>query len=116
MIAKILFGCLFIIAGISHFRFTGTYQRIVPPMLPQPRLIVLISGGIEFLLGVALLIPAGTRLAAWGLIALLVAVFPANVYMTMHPELFPKLSVWILWVRLPLQAVLIAWAYIYTRA
>ncbi len=116
MIAKFMFGCLFIVAGFGHFGFTGAYQRIVPPVFPQPRLIVLISGVAEILLGAALLVPVTTRLAGWGLIVLLVAVFPANVYMALHPELFPRIPVWTLWVRLPLQAALIAWAYLYAKA
>ena len=115
MIGKILFGSLFVVAGICHFRFPSVYARIVPPSLPQPRLLVLVSGLIEILLGILLMVPLSTRLAAMGLIALLIAVFPANVYMTMHPELFPRIPVWALWLRLPLQAVLIAWAARYLK-
>ena len=115
MIAKLLFGCLFVAAGVSHFRFTSVYLRIMPPLLPQPRLLVQISGAIEIFLGLLLLVPAWTRMAAWGLVTLLITVFPANVYMTMHPERFPRLPVWLLWVRLPLQGVLIAWAWRYAK-
>ena len=115
MIGKWLFGFLFIVAGISHFRLTDVYLRIVPPLLPSPRLIVQVSGAIEIFLGLLLLVPAWTRLAAWGLIALLIAVFPANVFMTMHPERFARVPVWLLWVRLPLQGLLIAWAWRYTK-
>ena len=102
-------------AGISHFRFTSAYLRIMPPLLPQPKWLVHISGVIEVVLGLLLQVPAWTRLAAWGLIALLIAVFPANVFMTMHLERFPRLPVWLLWARLPLQGVLIAWAWRYAR-
>ena len=115
MIAKVLFACLFVAAGISHYRYTGFYLRIMPPLLPQPRLLVLASGAAELLLGLLLLFPASTRLAAWGLVVLLIAVFPANVFMTMHPERFPRIPEWLLWVRLPLQGVLIAWAWRYTK-
>ena len=115
MIAKLLFGCLFVVAGVCHFRFTSVYLRIMPPLLPQPRLLVQLSGAVEILLSLLLLTPAWTRLAAWGLIALLIAVFPANVYMAMHPERFPRFPGWLLWGRLPLQGVLIAWAWRYAR-
>ena len=116
MIAKLLFAGLFVVAGVSHFLRTGVYLRIMPPQLPHPRLLVHLSGIVEILLGLLLLIPACTRPATWGLITLLIAVFPANVFMTMHPERFPRIPVWLLWVRLPLQGGLIAWAWRYTKA
>ena len=115
MIGKWLFSVLFVVAGISHFLRPGVYMQIVPPMLPYPKLIVQISGAMEIFLGLLLLIPAWTQLAAWGLIALLVAVFPANVFMTMHPDRFARIPLWLLWVRLPLQGLLIAWAWRYTK-
>ena len=115
MTAKPLFACLFVVAGISHFRYPDIYLRIMPPLLPQPRLLVLASGAAEVLLGLLLLFPASARPAAWGLIALLVAVFPANVFMTMHPERFARIPEWLLWVRLPLQGLLVAWAWRYTK-
>ena len=90
-------------------------MRIVPPLLPDPKLVVQISGAIEIFLGLLLLAPAWKWLAAWGLIALLIAVFPANIFMTMHPERFARVPVWLLWARLPLQGLLIAWAWRYTK-
>ena len=115
MLAKFLFAGLFVAAGISHFRYPGIYLRIMPPLLPQPRLLVLASGAVEILLGLLLLFPASSRQAAWGLVALLIAVFPANVFMTMHPERFGRIPEWLLWVRLPLQGLLVAWAWRYTK-
>ena len=115
MFAKFLFACLFVAAGVSHFLYPGMYLQIMPPLLPQPRLLVLLSGAVEILLGLLLLLPASTRPAAWGLIALLIAVFPANLFMTMHPERFPRIPEWLLWARLPLQGGLIAWAWLYTK-
>jgi uncharacterized membrane protein len=76
---------------------------------------VLISGVFEILGGVALLIPRSQVAAAWGLIALLVAVFPANVHMALHADAYPEIPAALLWARLPFQAVFIAWAYWYTR-
>lgn len=113
---KWLLGLLFILAGINHFVHPGFYVAIMPPYLPWHLELVYLSGLFEVLLGVLLLIPRTTALAAWGLVALLVAVFPANVHMAMNPELFPGISPVILWGRLPLQGVFIAWAYWYARA
>ena len=93
---------------------TDVYMKIMPPYLPYHRALVLLSGVFEVALGLLLLVPATSRLAAWGLIALLVAVFPANVFMYQHPEKF-ALSPTLLLLRLPLQGVLILWAYAYTR-
>jgi len=108
------FAALFVAAGVAHFARPDVYLRIMPPYLPYGRALVLLSGGFEVVLGLLLLVPATSRLAAWGLIALLVAVFPANVHMYLHADRFP-LSPTLLLLRLPLQAVLIFWAYAYTR-
>lgn len=111
-----LFGLLFVLAGVNHFLRPAFYVRIMPPYLPWHLELVYLSGVFEVLLGAMLLVPRTTRLAAWGLIALLVAVFPANIHMALHPELFPEIPAAALWLRLPLQGVLIAWAFWYTRA
>ena len=73
------------------------------------------SGALEIALAVSLLIPRLTSLSAWGLIALLIAVFPANIHMALHPDLFPEFNPTMLWLRLPLQFVLIAWVYCSTQ-
>ncbi len=87
----------------------------MPPFLPLHRELVYVSGVAEVALGVLLLIPRWVVWAGWGIISLLVAVFPANVHMAMHSNLYPSLSSLGLWVRLPVQGLLIAWAYWYTR-
>lgn len=115
-ILKGIFALIFIAAGILHFAVSEKFLRIVPPVLPFPLLLVYLSGVFEIILGVALLIPKYTRLAARGLIALLIAVFPANIYMALNASLFPDISPLLLYLRLPLQFVLIAWAYWFTRA
>ena len=99
---------LFVGAGLLHFIRPETYLRIVPPALPAPRLLVLLSGAAEVAGGLGLLLPATRRWAGWGLLALLVAVFPANVYMMglAGPLHIPA---WVLWARLPLQPLLM-WA------
>ena len=114
LVGKLLFAALFVVAGVAHFRATGFFLRIMPPYLPYPRELVLISGAIEILLGVTLLIPATSRTAAWGLVALLIAVFPANIHVYLHRDQFP-LPFAVHLLRLPAQGLLIWWAYAYTR-
>ncbi|NOK20456.1 DoxX family protein [Corallococcus carmarthensis] len=113
-ILQYVLALFMVVAGVNHFLKPRMYMRIMPPSLPRPRELVLVSGVAEVLLGIFLLVPATTRLAAWGLVALFVAVFPANLYMAQHPEHFRKIPRALLWLRLPLQAVLILWALWYT--
>ena len=103
--------------GIIHFVKPAPFVKIMPPQLPYPLELVYISGFFEILGGIGLLIPLVSVAAAWGLIALFIAVFPANINMTINDiELdgIPYNPV-LYWVRLPLQAVLIGWAWWYTR-
>jgi len=111
-----LLGLFLIVAGCSHFLNSDFFVSIMPPYLPWHLFLVYLSGIFEIALGILLLVPAFTQIAAWGLIALFIAVFPANIHMALHSELYPTLSPIALWVRLPFQAVLIAWAYWYTRS
>jgi uncharacterized membrane protein len=106
-----------ILAGVMHFVAPKGFIRIVPRWLPAPAALVAVSGIFEVLGGVGLLVPATQRLAAWGLIALYVAVFPANVNMAVNriPLGRRPMATWMLWARLPLQLVLIAWAWWFTR-
>ena len=113
-ILRILFALFFVGAGINHFAMTGFYLRMMPTYLPWPLELVQITGVAEVVLGGLLLIPAKAPAAAWGLILLLIVVFPANVQMALHPETFPEFGRTALWLRLPLQGVLIAWAWWYT--
>lgn len=115
LVGKWLFGVLFVVAGILHFVAPGFYLKIMPPYLPLHRELVFASGVAEVGLGLLLLIPRTSRFAAWGLIALLIAVFPANIYAYQNRESFPQLSPLAHLLRLPLQGVLIFWAYLYTR-
>lgn len=106
-----LIAAIFVAAGVAHFVWPGVFERIVPPYLPAPTLLVYVSGAFEILGGVGVLIPGVREWAGWGLIFLLIAVFPANVYMAMEPDAFSDIPRWILYLRLPLQFVLIAWIY-----
>lgn len=115
LILKYLLCVFYVLAGVNHFINPGFYLKIMPPYLPWHLFLVYASGVLEIVLGCIILWPSLTRIAAWGLIALLIAVFPANIHMAINPELYPEISPLALWLRLPLQAVLIAWAYWYTR-
>ncbi len=102
-------------AGANHFLRTETYVGIMPPWLPWHRPLVLLSGLLEIAGGLAVL-PRRTRPAAgWFLVALLAAVFPANLHMALHPEAYPEIPAWALYLRLPLQGVLAWWAWWATR-
>lgn len=115
---KTTFQCLLAIfmigAGTMHFMNPKFYMTIMPPYLPFHLGLVYLSGFFEVLLGVLLLVPRFTRLAAWGIFALLIAVFPANIYLYQHQELLPA-SPMVHFLRLPLQAVFLLWAYWHTR-
>ncbi len=109
-VSLVLLAALFVGAGVMHVVKPRLFEAIVPPSLPAPRALVLVSGAAEILGGLGLLVPAVRPWAGWGLVALLVAVFPANLYMARESERFRRLAPrWALLLRLPLQAVLIAW-------
>lgn len=105
----------FVAAGVNHFANPDFYVQMMPPWLPAHLELVYLSGAFEILGGAGVLVPRARGAAGWGLVALLVAVFPANLYMASNPELFPDLSQTALYLRLPLQVVLIAWALWATR-
>lgn len=114
-VLKYLLAIAFVAAGALHFIWAEFYLRIMPPVLPTPLFWVYLSGIFEIILGVLLLIPKYAPVAAWGLVALLVAVFPANIYMATNASLFPEFNSILLYLRLPLQFVLIALAFWFTR-
>jgi uncharacterized membrane protein len=106
-------------AGVNHFLAPAPYAAMIPASFPSHLALVYVSGVAEVLggLGLMLIVPATRRMAAWGLVALYVAIFPANVNMALHhlPLGDRPVPAWALWARLPLQAVLVAWAWWYTR-
>jgi uncharacterized membrane protein len=115
-------SAFYVVAGAMHFVIPGVYAQIVPPGLPQPLALVYLSGAAEILLGVGVIVPRTRRLAAWGLVALLIAVFPANVYMATHDVVLEGVPAWAnspsdaaTWARLPFQLVFVGWAWWYTR-
>jgi uncharacterized membrane protein len=108
-----LLAIVMVAAGANHFLSPATYVAMMPAVLPWPLALVHASGVAEIAGGLGLLVPRTRRAAAWGLIALFVAVFPANVNMAVNelPLGTTTVPAWALWARLPLQLVFIAWAY-----
>jgi uncharacterized membrane protein len=117
-----LLSLFFVFGGVNHFIAPGLYAQMVPPWLPAPLGLVYVSGVAEIAGGIGLLIPATRRLAAFGLIALLIAVFPANLYMATSNVQLHDMPAWMSqptptfrWVRLPFQALFIGWAWLFAR-
>ncbi len=110
-IQRNLLGVIFALAGVNHFVMPQLYESIMPGYLPRPQLLVLLSGVAEVIGGLLALFPHTQRLARWGLTALLIAVFPANLHMAVHAEAYRKIPKWLLWARLPLQGGLIGWVW-----
>ena len=117
-IALLLLAAFFVFAGVSHFTRPEFFVAIVPAWLPAPPLeVVYVSGVAEILGGLGVLLPATRRFAGWGLVALLIAVYPANVQMAIEAERWVGQGTprWALWARLPFQFLFIAWAWWATR-
>ncbi len=112
-ILRSLLAVFFIAAGANHFRDPAFYLAGMPSELPWRQPVIDLSGAAEILGGIGVLVPRTRRAAGWGLIALLIAVFPANVFMALRTADQPRGTVaeWALWARLPLQAVFIAWTW-----
>jgi len=116
-IVRWILALFFIAAGANHFRTPDLYVAMIPSWLPQPQALNAISGAAEILGGLGLLLPGTRRAAGWGLIALLVAVFPANVHVALVGHMAgTDFSPAILWLRLPFQAVFIAGVWWVARA
>jgi uncharacterized membrane protein len=110
-----LLSAFFTYAGFHHLFAPDFYVSIMPPWIPGHLALVYISGVFEIMGGIGVLIPRFRSLAGFGLVVLLVAVYPANLYMAFNPELFPDVPVVALYVRLALQFVAFYWAYSVTR-
>ena len=107
-IGRIAVGLAFIVAGLNHFRVPRFYQRMMPPYIPAPKEMVDISGVAEVALGAALFVPRLQPVARYGLLALLLAVFPANLHMALNADKFGGIPEWALWARLPFQPLMMA--------
>jgi len=111
-------GANYVLAGVAHFLAPDSFAEAVPPEFPRPRTLVYLSGVAEIALGVGVQFDRTRRASAWGIVALLVAVFPANVYMATDdaaaefvPDRLAGVARAAAWARLPLQAVLVLWAW-----
>lgn len=109
-ISLLLMASFYIFAGISHFRIPKFFESITPKWVPVPKKVNLFVGAVEIMLGIALLFSVSRSYAAWGIVILLIAVFPANVY-HFQKALRKKKAVLLTFMRLPLQLLLIYWAY-----
>ena len=105
----------FLNVGVDHFINPEFYLAIMPPSFPLHAEAVYISGFFEILGGVCLLVPRLRKIAGWGLVALLICVYPANIYMALTPEAFPEIPLSLLYFRLALQFLFFYWAYSVTR-
>jgi len=115
-ISIIIMSLFYIMAGTNHFINPNWYVRIVPPILPFKTAIVYISGILEIILGSLLIFPKTRFIAGWGLIILLVAVYPANIYVALTNGEAMDITPLIAWGRLPFQFVLIGLAYWHSKA
>lgn len=115
VVMRYLLAVFFIAAGMNHFVHSAFYMKIIPPYVPWHEAVNYISGALEILLGALVLFPSVARPAGWGLILLLLAVFPANVYMAQNSHLFPEINKTALLIRLPIQFLFILWAWWATR-
>jgi uncharacterized membrane protein len=107
--SRAVLGVTFLVTGALHFLRPRMYEAIMPRYLPAHRELVYASGAAEIAGGAGVL--TGRRLAGWWLIATLLAIFPANVEMAVHAERFRRVPEPLLWARLPVQGLLIAWVY-----
>jgi len=102
---------LFLLAGINHFNNPNFYVSIMPPYLPFQSEISYIAGFFEIVGAIGLLFAKSRKIAGYGLLILLILIFPANIHMAMHPEYFPKYSELTIYLRLPIQFIFMAWVY-----
>jgi uncharacterized membrane protein len=110
-----LLGVVFLTSGVLHFLRPDVYEQIMPGYVPAHREVVLASGAAEIAGAAAVAFPRTRSAAGLWLAAVLVAVFPANVHMALHPGRYPSLPAGLLWARLPLQPLLVWWALRATR-
>ena len=115
LITIYLMSLFYISIGIKHFINMDWFMRIMPPYLPYHKELIYLSGTFEILLGIMLVFKRTRFLAGWGLILLLIAVFPANIYLAQTNGAAMNISPTIAWGRLPFQAIFIALAYWHSK-
>jgi uncharacterized membrane protein len=110
-----LLSIVYVLAGINHFINADFYVKIMPPVIPWHLQMVYISGVVEILLGLLALVPRYRKAAAWGIILLLIAVFPANIYHAISGGITTGTPAIATYLRLPGQLLFIWWAWVYTK-
>ena len=110
-----LMAVIYVLAGLNHFRIPDFYMQMMPPYLPEPLFLIYLSGIIEVIFGLLLFFQKTRKLAAFGIILMLIAFFPVHIYMYQQGEAQFHVSDFILLARMPFQFVLMAWAYLYTQ-
>ncbi|MED5268639.1 MAG: DoxX family protein [Candidatus Neomarinimicrobiota bacterium] len=115
LITIVIMAYFYINVGIKHFTEPEWFLQIYPPFLPFGLAAVYISGFFEVLFGIMLLIPKTRYYAGWGLIVLLIAVFPANIYLAYTNGAAMDISAAVAWGRLPFQALFIGLAYWHSK-
>jgi len=115
IISPYLVGLLFKLAGINHLLNSDFYANVMPPYIPAHLTMIYVSGFFQVLGGVGVFIPKLPRAAGWGLIALLIAVFPVHLHMVRYPSKYPLFPYWAIVTRIPLQFILIVWVEWSTR-
>jgi uncharacterized membrane protein len=110
-----LFVALYVFSGVRHFTDPDFYVGMMPPYIPFHLELVYLSGVIEIVLGLLAAVPRFRRLAAWAVVAMLLAFMPVHIHMALNPELYPEVPVVGLWIRIPAQGLFILWAYWFTR-
>ena len=113
-VGRVIVGVTAISVAALHVVFYRPLAAIVPDYLPAHRELVVASGALAAVGGVGVLIPAAQRVAAWGLVAWLIAVYPANVWMVQHADRYRMAPEWMLWARLPFQVPMVWFAWRYT--
>ncbi len=108
-----LLGTLFVLAGFMHFQKPKMYLKIMPPYIPAHKTMVLLSGILEMILGFMILNPPTQQIAGWGIIILMILFLPVHIYMLQEKKASLKLPKWALVLRIPLQFLIMYWAYLY---
>ena len=116
-VSLLFLATFFILAGLNHFLNPTFYLAMMPPAIPAHEFLVFVTGVLEIIGGIGVLFAKTRRWAGYGLILLMITVFPANIYMALNPDLFAQMTpLWALYLRLPLQFVIIGWIYWSTRS
>ena len=115
LISIYIMSLFYVFSGIKHFTNPSWYMKIMPPYLPLHKELVYISGAFEIILGLMLLLDKTRFVGAWGLILLLIAIFPANLYLAQTNGAVLNISPTLAWGRLPFQTIFILIAYWHTK-